>query len=156
MIRQTWQNDEGRQMVTDLDLDEYKMVQGALELGTKEVKDVMTRIQNCYMLEKNTILSDETLSDYFLAFIDLFIIYNQKIEKVIEEIQILENDIDSSKINRKIYDLARTVVKMIPKTFDHYISSRINLFAYFLKQQASTNSNYSIPQNFIKIDPKND
>ena len=63
LIRQTWQNDEGRQMVTDLDLDEYKMVQGALELGTKEVKDVMTRIQNCYMLEKNTILNFKTVAD---------------------------------------------------------------------------------------------
>lgn len=45
----------------DLNADEVKIVQGTLSLHTKTVDQVMTRLENVFMLESNTVLNDEIL-----------------------------------------------------------------------------------------------
>jgi len=48
---------------TDLEKDEVNIVTGALVLKRKTVKDVMTRIDDCYMLKLDTTLNFETISE---------------------------------------------------------------------------------------------
>jgi len=48
---------------TDLEKDEVKMVTGALVLKQKTVKDVMTHLDDCYMLPLDTLLNFETVSE---------------------------------------------------------------------------------------------
>lgn len=47
----------------DLAKDEVDMIQGALELRTKTVKDVMTFIDDCYMVDINSILDFEKMQE---------------------------------------------------------------------------------------------
>ncbi|XP_011882400.1 PREDICTED: metal transporter CNNM4 [Vollenhovia emeryi] len=47
----------------DLEKDEVNIIAGALELRKKTVKDVMTRIEDVYMLNYNAILDFETVSE---------------------------------------------------------------------------------------------
>jgi len=49
--------------LNDLEDDEMAMIQGALELSTKEVKSVMTKISDCFMLEKNANLDFKAIAD---------------------------------------------------------------------------------------------
>ncbi|XP_055518347.1 metal transporter CNNM4-like isoform X2 [Leucoraja erinacea] len=46
-----------------LDKDELNMIQGALELRTKTVEDVMTPIRDCFMVSKDAILDFSTMSE---------------------------------------------------------------------------------------------
>ena len=46
---------------TDLEKDEVNIVTGALVLKRKTVKDVMTRLDDCYMLPVDTVLNFETV-----------------------------------------------------------------------------------------------
>ena len=48
---------------TDLEKDEVQIVTGALVLKKKTVKDVMTKLDDCYMLPINTLLNFETVSE---------------------------------------------------------------------------------------------
>merc|ERR1719357_2104204 len=48
---------------TDFEKDEVKMVTGALVLKQKTVKDVMTHLDDCYMLPLDTLLNFETISE---------------------------------------------------------------------------------------------
>nr|XP_033206326.1 metal transporter CNNM4 isoform X1 [Bombus vancouverensis nearcticus] len=47
----------------DLEKDEVNIIAGALELRKKTVKDVMTKIEDVYMLDYNAILDFETVSE---------------------------------------------------------------------------------------------
>ncbi|KFP02161.1 Metal transporter CNNM4, partial [Calypte anna] len=47
----------------DLVREELNMIQGALELRTKTVEDVMTPLQNCYMINRDAILDFNTMSE---------------------------------------------------------------------------------------------
>ncbi len=48
---------------TDLEKDEVNIVTGALVLKRKTVKDVMTHLDDCYMLPIETVLNFETISE---------------------------------------------------------------------------------------------
>lgn len=48
---------------SDVDHEEEQIVRGALTFSTLRAKDVMTRRDKVYMLEKGTLLSDETLHE---------------------------------------------------------------------------------------------
>ncbi|NWH78138.1 CNNM4 protein, partial [Piaya cayana] len=47
----------------DLVREELNMIQGALELRTKTVEDVMTPLQNCFMIKSDAILDFNTMSE---------------------------------------------------------------------------------------------
>lgn len=47
----------------DLEKDEVNIISGALELRKKTVGEVMTRIEDVYMLSYDTILDFETVSE---------------------------------------------------------------------------------------------
>lgn len=47
----------------DLDRDEVNIISGALELRKKTVADVMTRIEDVFMLDYESILDFETVSE---------------------------------------------------------------------------------------------
>ncbi|XP_010006134.1 PREDICTED: metal transporter CNNM4-like [Chaetura pelagica] len=47
----------------DLGREELDMIQGALELRTKTVEDVMTPLPNCYMINRDAILDFNTMSE---------------------------------------------------------------------------------------------
>ncbi|XP_059192885.1 metal transporter CNNM4 isoform X1 [Centropristis striata] len=47
----------------DLVKEELNMIQGALELRTKTVEDVMTAISNCFMIHSDTVLDFNTMSE---------------------------------------------------------------------------------------------
>lgn len=47
----------------DLEKDEVNIIAGALELRKKSVADVMTRIEDVYMLDYNAVLDFETVSE---------------------------------------------------------------------------------------------
>lgn len=49
--------------VNDLDRDEVNIVTGALELRKKTVGDVMTHIEDAFMLNINAVLDFETVSE---------------------------------------------------------------------------------------------
>ncbi|ESO10268.1 hypothetical protein HELRODRAFT_139909, partial [Helobdella robusta] len=46
----------------DLERDELKIISGALDLSKKTIADVMTRIDDVYMIEENSLLNFETLN----------------------------------------------------------------------------------------------
>lgn len=47
----------------DLEKDEVNIIAGALELRKKTVADVMTKIEDVYMLDYNAVLDFETVSE---------------------------------------------------------------------------------------------
>ncbi|XP_058473979.1 metal transporter CNNM4 isoform X2 [Solea solea] len=47
----------------DLDKEEMNMIQGALELRTKTVEDVMTPLGNCFMIKTDTVLDFNTMTE---------------------------------------------------------------------------------------------
>ncbi|XP_037548533.1 metal transporter CNNM4 [Nematolebias whitei] len=47
----------------DLDKEELNMIQGALELRTKTVEDVMTPLANCFMMQADAVLNFNTMSE---------------------------------------------------------------------------------------------
>ena len=47
----------------DLEKDEVNIVTGALVLKTKKVEDVMTKLDDCYMLPLEALLDFETISE---------------------------------------------------------------------------------------------
>lgn len=47
----------------DLDKDEVNIISGALELRRKTVADVMTRIEDVFMLDYEAVLDFETVSE---------------------------------------------------------------------------------------------
>ncbi|CAG9574947.1 unnamed protein product [Danaus chrysippus] len=49
--------------VNDLDKEEVNIISGALDLRKKTVKDVMTKLKDCYMLPINSVLDFETMTE---------------------------------------------------------------------------------------------
>ncbi|XP_047542078.1 unextended protein-like [Vanessa atalanta] len=49
--------------VNDLDKEEVNIISGALDLRKKTVKDVMTKLKDCYMLPINSVMDFETLTE---------------------------------------------------------------------------------------------
>ncbi|KAG6459975.1 hypothetical protein O3G_MSEX011700 [Manduca sexta] len=49
--------------VNDLDKEEVNIISGALDLRKKTVKDVMTKLKDCFMLPINSVLDFETMSE---------------------------------------------------------------------------------------------
>ncbi|XP_072943230.1 unextended protein-like [Epargyreus clarus] len=49
--------------VNDLDKEEVNIISGALDLRKKKVKDVMTKLKDCYMLPINSVLDFETMTE---------------------------------------------------------------------------------------------
>lgn len=47
----------------DLEKDEVNIISGALELHRKKVGDVMTKLEDVYMLSYDTVLDFETVSE---------------------------------------------------------------------------------------------
>ncbi|XP_057675609.1 metal transporter CNNM4 isoform X2 [Corythoichthys intestinalis] len=47
----------------DLDKEELNMIQGALELRTKTVEDVMTPLTDCFMIQADAVLDFDTMSE---------------------------------------------------------------------------------------------
>lgn len=47
----------------DLDKDEVNIISGALELRKKTVADVMTKIEDAFMLDYDAVLDFETVSE---------------------------------------------------------------------------------------------
>uniref|UniRef100_A0A3P8W0W3 Metal transporter n=1 Tax=Cynoglossus semilaevis TaxID=244447 RepID=A0A3P8W0W3_CYNSE len=47
----------------DLDKEELNMIQGALELRTKTVEDVMTPLANCFMIQADAVLDFNTMTE---------------------------------------------------------------------------------------------
>lgn len=47
----------------DLEKDEVNIISGALELHRKKVNDVMTKLEDVYMLSYDTVLDFETVSE---------------------------------------------------------------------------------------------
>lgn len=72
----------------DLEKDEVNIIAGALELRKKTVADVMTKIEDVYMLNYNAILDFETVSEimksgmhfvlslFFIKLLSLKTLYN--------------------------------------------------------------------------------
>ena len=71
----------------DLEKDEVNIIAGALELRKKTVTDVMTKIEDVYMLNYNAVLDFETVSEImksglnFILFVCLLIEYRRFIYK---------------------------------------------------------------------------
>lgn len=49
--------------VNDLDKDEVNIISGALELRKKTVSDVMTKLEDVFMLPISSVLDFETMSE---------------------------------------------------------------------------------------------
>ncbi|KAL0853107.1 hypothetical protein ABMA27_012875 [Loxostege sticticalis] len=49
--------------VNDLDKEEVNIISGALDLRKKTVKDIMTKLKDCFMLPMNSVLDFETMSE---------------------------------------------------------------------------------------------
>ncbi|XP_053623164.1 unextended protein-like [Plodia interpunctella] len=49
--------------VNDLDKEEVNIISGALDLRKKTVKDVMTKLKDCFMLPMNSVLDFETMTE---------------------------------------------------------------------------------------------
>lgn len=49
--------------MNDLDKEEVNIISGALDLRKKTVKDVMTKLKDCYMLPITSVLDFETMSE---------------------------------------------------------------------------------------------
>lgn len=74
----------------DLEKDEVNIIAGALELRRKLVVDVMTRIEDVYMLDYNAILDFETVSDIMksgiIDILGLFAFARNKTTKILFDI----------------------------------------------------------------------
>jgi metal transporter CNNM len=49
--------------VNDLDKEEVNIISGALDLRKKTVRDVMTKLKDCFMLPMNSVLDFETMTE---------------------------------------------------------------------------------------------
>jgi metal transporter CNNM len=67
----------------DLEKDEVNIISGALELHRKKVGDVMTKLEDVYMLSYDTVLDFETVSEIMKSGMYLCIYYNLHIYIVI-------------------------------------------------------------------------
>jgi len=69
--------------MNDLDKDEVDMVTGALVLSKKNVKDVMTKLEDCYMLPLDKHLDFETVSEIKSQGYSRIPVYKQEKENVV-------------------------------------------------------------------------
>lgn len=49
--------------MNDLDKEEVNIISGALDLRKKKVSDVMTKLNDCFMLPISSVLDFETMSE---------------------------------------------------------------------------------------------
>ncbi|XP_009980083.1 PREDICTED: metal transporter CNNM4-like, partial [Tauraco erythrolophus] len=64
----------------DLVREELNMIQGALELRTKTVEDVMTPLHNCFMINSDAILDFNTMSEIMESGYTRIPVYEEKMD----------------------------------------------------------------------------
>ncbi|XP_069773687.1 metal transporter CNNM4-like [Narcine bancroftii] len=67
-----------------LDKEELNMIQGALELRTKTVEDVMTPIHDCFMVSKDAILDFSTMSEIMQTGYTRIPVYEQEKSNIVD------------------------------------------------------------------------
>ncbi|XP_072122874.1 metal transporter CNNM4-like [Mobula birostris] len=67
-----------------LDKEELNMIQGALELRSKTVEDVMTPIHDCYMVNKDAILDFSTMSEIMETGYTRIPVYEQEKSNIVD------------------------------------------------------------------------
>lgn len=118
---------------SDVDEEEEQIVRGALTFSSLRVKDVMTRRDKVYMLEKNTVLNDETLHeirDHAFSRIPVF----EKEETNVVGILFVKNLLGRDARSMTAGDLMETGFLSVKDSdrlddvFENFIDSRQHLF----------------------------
>ena len=68
---------------TDLVKDELEIIKGALELSKKTVRDVMTKLDDVYMLEYSAVLDFQTMSDIIKAGYSRIPVFEKEKENIV-------------------------------------------------------------------------
>jgi metal transporter CNNM len=68
---------------TDLVKDEVEIIKGALELSKKTVKDIMTKIDDVYMIECSAVLDFQTMSDIIKAGYSRIPVYEKERQRIV-------------------------------------------------------------------------
>ncbi|XP_039658212.1 metal transporter CNNM4 isoform X1 [Perca fluviatilis] len=68
----------------DLVKEELNMIQGALELRTKTVEDVMTPVSNCFMIHSDTVLDFNTMSEIMESGYTRIPVYEQERSNIVD------------------------------------------------------------------------
>ncbi|XP_021164777.2 metal transporter CNNM4 isoform X2 [Fundulus heteroclitus] len=68
----------------DLDKEELNMIQGALELRTKTVEDVMTPLANCFMIQADAVLDFNTMSEIMESGYTRIPVYDEERSNIVD------------------------------------------------------------------------
>ncbi|MEQ2205554.1 Metal transporter cnnm4 [Xenoophorus captivus] len=68
----------------DLDKEELNMIQGALELRTKTVEDVMTPLGNCFMIQADAVLDFNTMSEIMESGYTRIPVYDEERSNIVD------------------------------------------------------------------------
>uniref|UniRef100_A0A3Q2SQD2 Metal transporter n=1 Tax=Fundulus heteroclitus TaxID=8078 RepID=A0A3Q2SQD2_FUNHE len=68
----------------DLDKEELNMIQGALELRTKTVEDVMTTLANCFMIQADAVLDFNTMSEIMESGYTRIPVYDEERSNIVD------------------------------------------------------------------------
>ncbi|KAM4532004.1 metal transporter CNNM4 isoform 2-T2 [Fundulus diaphanus] len=68
----------------DLDKEELNMIQGALELRTKTVEDVMTPVANCFMIQADAVLDFNTMSEIMESGYTRIPVYDEERSNIVD------------------------------------------------------------------------
>uniref|UniRef100_A0A182NFP3 CNNM transmembrane domain-containing protein n=1 Tax=Anopheles dirus TaxID=7168 RepID=A0A182NFP3_9DIPT len=74
--------------INDLDKDEVNVISGVLELRKKTVSDVMTRLEDAYMLPLDTVLDFETITDILKSGFSRIPVYQEEREDIVSILHI--------------------------------------------------------------------
>lgn len=68
----------------DLDKEELNMIQGALELRTKTVEDVMTPLANCFLIQADAVLDFNTMSEIMESGYTRIPVYDEERSNIVD------------------------------------------------------------------------
>uniref|UniRef100_A0A8C7XW16 Metal transporter n=1 Tax=Oryzias sinensis TaxID=183150 RepID=A0A8C7XW16_9TELE len=68
----------------DLDKEELNMIQGALELRSKTVEDVMTPLGNCFMIQADAVLDFNTMSEIMESGYTRIPVYDEERSNIVD------------------------------------------------------------------------
>uniref|UniRef100_A0A3P9MGM0 Metal transporter n=1 Tax=Oryzias latipes TaxID=8090 RepID=A0A3P9MGM0_ORYLA len=68
----------------DLDKEELNMIQGALELRSKTVEDVMTPLANCFMIQADAVLDFNTMSEIMESGYTRIPVYDEERSNIVD------------------------------------------------------------------------
>ncbi len=100
----------------DLDLvkDEVNIIAGALELSKKTVRDVMTKLEDVFMLEINSLLDFETMNQIMKTGYTRIPIYEKERTKIISLLNIKDLAVEDPD--------DKTPLKTVSKFYDHPVN----------------------------------